>query len=351
MQLSEFSYQLPPSLIAQTPSTVRDESRLLHITPHSFEHRTFVEFPDLLRRGDLLVVNDTRVIKARLRGEKDTGGRAEILIEQMEGEFDALCQVRVSKPLKPGRFVSVGEGVDRVRIEVLERVGQFYRLRFPYPLPALLERFGETPLPPYIARDIEQLDSDEDAQRYQTVYARHPGAVAAPTAGLHFTDRLLEQIKARGVMIVSITLHVGAGTFQPVRVNDLSEHRMHSERYEISAGTAQAINRCRHGGGRVIAVGTTVVRTLESRVGAKNQIEAGSGTTSLFITPGYQFRAVDALLTNFHLPRSTLLMLVCAFGGRDRVMSAYAEAIARGYRFFSYGDACFFDRAHVEGER
>ncbi|MFP6815872.1 MAG: tRNA preQ1(34) S-adenosylmethionine ribosyltransferase-isomerase QueA [Pseudomonadales bacterium] len=350
MQLSEFSYQLPPSLIAQRPSAVRDASRLLRITAHSFEHRTFVEFPDLLRRGDLLVVNDTRVIKARLRGEKDTGGHAEILIEQIEGEFVALCQVRVSKPLKPGRFVSVGEGVGGVRIEVLERVGQFYRLRFPQPVSALLERFGETPLPPYITRDIGQLDSDEDAERYQTVYAQHPGAVAAPTAGLHFTDRLLEQIKARGVTIASITLHVGAGTFQPVRVNDLSTHRMHSERYEISAGTAQAVNRCRHNGGRVIAVGTTVVRALESGIDARNQVAAGGGATSLFITPGYQFLAVDALLTNFHLPRSTLLMLVCAFGGRERVMSAYAEAIARGYRFFSYGDACFFERAPAERE-
>ncbi|MCZ6711021.1 MAG: tRNA preQ1(34) S-adenosylmethionine ribosyltransferase-isomerase QueA, partial [Gammaproteobacteria bacterium] len=320
------------------------------ISQRKCEHLTFVEFPNLLGRGDLLVVNDTRVIKARLRGEKDSGGQAELLIERIEGELEALCQVRVSKPLKPGRFVTVGGLVSGARIEVLERVGQFYRLRFPGPVLALLERFGETPLPPYIARDINQLDSDEDAQRYQTVYAKHPGAVAAPTAGLHFTDRLLEQITARGVMIVSITLHVGAGTFQPVRVNDLSEHRMHSERYEIPAAAAQEINRCRNNGGRVIAVGTTVVRTLESRIGTDNQIIAGRGATSLFITPGYQFRAVDALLTNFHLPRSTLLMLVCAFAGHDRVMSAYAEAIARGYRFFSYGDACFFSRASVEKE-
>lgn len=343
MHLSEFSYRLPASLIAQTPRAVRDASRLLRVTQADCEHLRFAELPDLLRAGDLLVVNDTRVIKARLRGKKDSGGKAELLIERIQGEFEALCQVRVSKPLKPGRFVTVGDLVNGARLEVLERVGEFYRLRFPCPVLALLERCGETPLPSYINRDIEQPGSQEDAERYQTVYAQNPGAVAAPTAGLHFTDRLLERIEARGVLVEPVTLHVGAGTFQPVRVDDLSEHRMHSERYEISIDAARAINRCRRTGGRVIAVGTTVVRTLESTVGVDGEVVAGGGETNLFITPGYAFRVVDALLTNFHLPESTLLMLVCAFGGHDRVMAAYATAIERGYRFFSYGDACFFE--------
>jgi S-adenosylmethionine:tRNA ribosyltransferase-isomerase len=341
MQRSDFSYRLPAPLIAQTPAATRDGSRLLRIGANHCEHLAFADLPNLLQAGDLLVVNDTRVIKARLRGEKDSGGQAELLVERIESDFEALCQVRVSKALKPGRLVVVADrSTDAVRLEVLGRVGQFYRLRFSAPVLSVLERYGETPLPPY----IERADTAVDAQRYQTVFGRNPGAVAAPTAGLHFTDGLLETIRDRHVEIESVTLHVGAGTFQPVRVEDLTDHTMHSERYEISTQAAEAITACRRRGGRVIAVGTTVVRTLESAADAEGVVVAGSGETSLFVTPGYQFRVVDGLLTNFHLPESTLLMLVCAFGGFERVMSAYATAIAERYRFFSYGDACFLER-------
>jgi len=346
MHLRDFAYQLPESLVAQTPAAARDASRLLRVLPHDCEHLRFNDFPDLLRSGDLLVVNDTRVIKARLRGEKDSGGQAELLVERIESDDRALCQVRVSKPLKPGRFVVIGDPVSGTRLEVLERAGEFYRLRFPDSVSATLERYGQTPLPPY----IERPDTPLDSERYQTVYGDKPGAVAAPTAGLHFTRELLAKIAAGGVEIQRITLHVGAGTFQPVRVDDLREHRMHAERYEISARTASAIRRCRAAGGRVVAVGTTVVRTLESAASADGMVVAGSGETSLFITPGYEFRVVDALLTNFHLPGSTLLMLVCAFGGYERVMAAYAAAIEGEHRFFSYGDACFFERAGAMSE-
>jgi S-adenosylmethionine:tRNA ribosyltransferase-isomerase len=343
MRLRDFRYQLPDSLIAQTPSEVRDASRLLRITQTQLEHMTFANLPDLLHPGDLLVVNDTEVIKARLHGEKDSGGQLELLVERIEGDHDALCQARVSKPLKPGRYVTVGGQQRSVRLEVLERVGRFYRLRFPCPVLDLLEQLGETPLPPYIRRDARSADWLEDDERYQTVYGRHPGAVAAPTAGLHFTQALLEQIQARQVALARVTLHVGAGTFLPVRVDKLEDHQMHAERYRVSAEAAQAVADCKSRGGRVVAVGTTVVRTLESAAGNDGSLSAGSGETSLFITPGYQFRVVDALLTNFHMSESTLLMLVCAFAGRDRVMAAYATAIAEGYRFFSYGDACLFD--------
>ncbi|MDH3640734.1 MAG: tRNA preQ1(34) S-adenosylmethionine ribosyltransferase-isomerase QueA [Gammaproteobacteria bacterium] len=338
MQTSDFSYQLPESLIAQAPAPQRDASRLLRVMAGKCEHLWFAEFPNLLRAGDLLVLNDTRVIKARLRGEKDSGGQAELLIERIEADRLALCQVRVSKPLKPGRFVTVGSH----RLEVVEREGQFYRLRFSQPVVAVLDEHGEVPLPPYIVREHATAHADED--RYQTVYGRVPGAVAAPTAGLHFTQALLEQISERGVDIARVTLHVGAGTFQPVRVKNLSEHVMHAERYDISADTAHAIRECRARGGRIVAVGTTVVRTLESAALEDGEVQAGVGETALFITPGYDFRAVDVLLTNFHLPESTLLMLVCAFAGYQRVMNAYVTAVAAGYRFFSYGDACFFER-------
>lgn len=308
----------------------------MHITRGGVEHLGFQQFPDLLKPGDLLVVNDTRVIKARLVGHKDSGGQAEVLIERIVDETKALCQVRVSKALKPGRRIRVGDA----ELEVLGRSGDFYRLGFPSDVLAFLEDRGETPLPPYIQRGAEPVD----AHRYQTVYGKRPGAVAAPTAGLHFTEDLLEQVRGRGVDIAEVTLHVGAGTFQPVRVDDVSQHRMHAERYEINGSAARALSECRARGGRVIAVGTTVVRTLESAVGEGGDVQAGQGETDLFITPGFRFRAVDALLTNFHLPQSTLLMLVCAFAGHERVMAAYAEAVSAGYRFFSYGDACFMER-------
>lgn len=340
MRVEDFRYELPGRLIAQSPPARRDASRLLHVAGEGLEHLQFTDFPALLRPGDLLVLNDTRVIKARLHGEKDSGGRAEILVERIESDREALCQVRVSKPLKPGRTLRVG----RFELAVKGREGDFYRLAFPGTVTQVLEAAGEVPLPPY----IERAPDAADAERYQTVYGARPGAVAAPTAGLHFSHAMLEALPEQGVETATVTLHVGAGTFQPVRVSDLSCHRMHFERYEIGPAAADAIARCRARGGRVVAVGTTVVRTLEAAAEpCTGTVAAGQAETDLFITPGYRFAAVDALLTNFHLPESTLLMLVCAFAGYDRVMAAYRAAVAAEYRFFSYGDAMFLERADV----
>ena len=308
----------------------------MHLGADGLEHRQFGDLPRLLAPGDLLVVNDTRVINARLRGVKDTGGSVELLVERIETDRVALCQARSSKPLRPGRVVNVSGW----RLGVVEREGEFFRLEFPVAVGGFLERFGETPLPPY----IERAPGPCDSRRYQTVYAARPGAVAAPTAGLHFSERLFKRLAERGVAVSAITLHVGAGTFQPVRTEDIARHRMHVESYEISTETAVSIQACRQARGRVVAVGTTVVRALETAAASAHGIGAGSGETGLFITPGYRFRAVDALLTNFHLPESTLLMLVCAFAGYDSVMGAYAEAVAARYRFFSYGDAMFCER-------
>ncbi len=333
MLRSEFDYDLPVSLIAQFPLPERTSSRLLDIRAENAVHRVFVDLPTLLQEGDLLVVNDTKVIKARLRGKKDSGGSAEILIERVLNADEALCQVRVSKPLKTKRLIHLG-GNDLL---VLGREGEFYRLKFPAGVQAVLAKYGEVPLPPYVQRSPRP----EDAERYQTVYGAVPGAVAAPTAGLHFSDDLFSRLEARGVEIAKVTLHVGAGTFQPVRTERLEEHHMHTERYDISSAAVDAISGCRNRGRRVVAVGTTVVRTLESATDKDGMLHAGGGETDLFIVPGYCFKTVDALLTNFHLPASTLLMLVCAFGGFKRVMSAYREAIADNYRFFSYGDAMF----------
>ncbi|MDE0350945.1 MAG: tRNA preQ1(34) S-adenosylmethionine ribosyltransferase-isomerase QueA [Gammaproteobacteria bacterium] len=333
MRRSDFRYALPKRLIAQAPLAERAASRLLVLDGDGVAHRRFTDLVDLLRPDDLLVLNDSRVLKARLFGTKDSGGQAEILVERMESAREALCQVRVSKALKAGRTVSVGGEA----LLVVARCGAFYRLRFPKDVGEFLEAYGEVPLPPYVERPA----GPEDAARYQTVYADRPGAVAAPTAGLHFDDALLRKIEARGGRIVRVTLHVGAGTFQPVRTEDVSRHRMHEERYEVPAETACALNARK---GRVVAVGTTVVRTLESAIDRDGHVRAGPGTTALFIVPGYRFRAVDALVTNFHLPESTLIMLVAAFAGYDRVMDAYREAVAREYRFFSYGDAMFCER-------
>ena len=334
MRRSDFSYHLPKHLIARTPLPGRTDSRLLELNGDAVTHRRFDEIVDLLRPDDLLVVNDTRVIKARLRAVKDSGGRAEILIERIESADTAFCQVRVSKALHPERSLSVnGETVT-----VLARRGEFYLLRFPGDMLEFLDAHGCTPLPPYIARPANA----EDEERYQTVYGKHPGAVAAPTAGLHFDDTLLRAIAAGGVGIAPVTLHVGAGTFQPVRTEDLSRHRMHVERYEVPEKTARAVNAC---SGRVVAVGTTVVRTLESAADGDGQVRSETGQTDLFIAPGYAFRVVDALVTNFHLPQSTLLMLVSAFAGHARVMHAYAEAVRDSYRLLSYGDAMFCERA------
>ncbi len=336
MQKSDFSYPLPRDLIAQAPLPGRDQSRLLRLCDGGVQHRRMRDLPELLTAGDLVVVNDTQVIKARLRGIKDSGGAVEVLVERIESERVALCQARSSKPLKAGRTLDVAGG----RLSVLERSGEFFRLQFPEAVTAFLEKNGEIPLPPYIDRAATPCDSG----RYQTVYAANPGAVAAPTAGLHFSQALFDSLAERHVQVARITLHVGAGTFQPVRVEDLSRHRMHAERYVITQDTAAAVRACRAAGHRVVAVGTTVVRALESAADECGDVCAGAAETRLFITPGYRFRAVDALLTNFHLPESTLLMLVCAFAGYDRVMAAYANAVREGYRFFSYGDAMLTER-------
>jgi S-adenosylmethionine:tRNA ribosyltransferase-isomerase len=337
MLRSDFHYELPPSLIAQRPAAQRSASRLLCLEPGGgLADRVMADFAELLDPRDLLVFNDARVIPARLRGVKDSGGQVEVLIERVLSVQEALAQVRASKPPKAGSHLQLAHGA--LVAEVLGREGEFYKLRFAVDdLQAALEQHGDLPLPPYIGHAPE----DEDRSRYQTVFARVPGAVAAPTAGLHFDEALLAAIAARGVETGFVTLHVGAGTFQPVRVDDLAEHRMHAERVGVSAELAQRIAAARERGGRVVAVGTTVVRALETATGEDGIAHAFDGETRLFITPGYRFRAVDALLTNFHLPESTLLMLVSAFGGHERVMAAYRHAVGQGYRFFSYGDAMF----------
>lgn len=338
MQRQDFTYSLPEELIARHPLAERSASRLLYLPASGpFVHHTFRVLPDLLRSGDVLVLNDTAVIKARLRGTKDSGGAAEVLVERITGEREALCQVRVSKPLKTGRRIRLDGGRE---LTVLGREGEFYRLSFGGAVLEVLDACGEIPLPPYLERGVEAADE----QRYQTVFAENPGAVAAPTAGLHFDQGLLAQVAAGGVQIARVTLHVGAGTFQPVRVDDISAHRMHAEWYSVLPEAAAVINAARQAGGRVIAVGTTVVRTLESVTDAEGTVQPGQGETRLFITPGYRFRAVDAFVTNFHLPETTLLMLVCAFGGTERVLAAYAGAVASGYRFFSYGDAMYLEK-------
>jgi S-adenosylmethionine:tRNA ribosyltransferase-isomerase len=345
VRLTDFDYHLPPELIAQHPAAERAASRLLHVDARGALHdRRFPDLAALLQPGDLLVVNDTRVIKARLHGRKDSGGEVEILVERVLDEHRVLAMVRASKPLKPGRRVLLADGVEA---EMLGREGEFFELRFSAPQAAaaadnvldILARHGELPLPPYITHAAV----DEDESRYQTVYAREPGAVAAPTAGLHFDERLLETLAARGVERASLTLHVGAGTFQPVRVDDVSAHVMHSEWYRIPQATVDAIARTKAGNGRVVAVGTTALRALESAA-AGGELVAGTAETRLFIVPGYEFRVVERLVTNFHLPKSTLLMLVSAFAGSDNIRRAYEHAVRHRYRFFSYGDAMFLER-------
>jgi S-adenosylmethionine:tRNA ribosyltransferase-isomerase len=352
LKLSDFDYDLPEHLIAQSPAANRTDSRLLRLTGGEIVHGRFTDLAKILRAGDLLVMNDTRVVKARLLATKDSGGSAEVMLERVllpdENEigaasYEALCQVRVSKPLKSGRTLQVADS----QIECVGRQGEFYHLRFPEPVFDFLERHGQLPLPPYIARGgSEAPEAATDEERYQTVFARHQGAVAAPTAGLHFSEEMLEQLNQQGIGTAFVTLHVGAGTFQPVRHEDLSAHVMHEEYFQIEEDVVTSIEQTKARGGRVVAVGTTVIRTLEGAIAAGG-LAAGSGSTRLFITPGFSFQVVDALITNFHLPKSTLMMLVSAFGGYDLVMSAYAKAVGREYRFFSYGDAMFIERARV----
>jgi S-adenosylmethionine:tRNA ribosyltransferase-isomerase len=339
MRRSDFQYELPEALIARHPLPERSGGRLLHLDGRTGDYidRAVRDLPSLLRQGDLLVFNDTRVVPARLFGSKESGGRIEILLERFVGTSRALVQLRASKPARPGTTIALPGG------EVATVVGRdddFWLVEFAADARAVFERHGEMPLPPYLSRRAEPADSE----RYQTVYAREPGAVAAPTAGLHFDAGLLAGCREAGAEFAYVTLHVGAGTFQSVRADDLAEHRMHAETVDVPAPTCDAVAAARARGARVIAVGTTAVRALESAV-HDDALRPFAGETRLFITPGRRFRVVDALVTNFHLPESTLLMLVCAFAGREHVLRAYAHAVAAGYRFFSYGDAMFVEPA------
>ena len=339
-RLSDFDFELPPELIAQFPLADRTASRLLHVTDAVIEDRVFSDVKTLLRPGDLLVMNNTKVIKARLRGHKETGGAVEALIERVTGVHEAISMVRASKsPKAGGRLVfEAPDGTERFA-SVTGRQGEFFKLAFDEPVLEVLESVGKIPLPPYIERAAD----DNDASRYQTVYAEHPGAVAAPTAGLHFSQALLDELRQMGVQETFVTLHVGAGTFQPVREENLEEHTMHSEWFEISTETAEAINRAKREGRRVVAVGSTSLRAVESASTGPGVVAAGPMDTQLFIAPGYRFNIADVMITNFHLPKSTLVMLVAAIFGRERIMQAYRHAVQERYRFFSYGDACFFE--------
>jgi S-adenosylmethionine:tRNA ribosyltransferase-isomerase len=338
-RVSDFDFALPPELIAQHPATERSAARLLDGRTWPPADRVFRELPGLLEPGDLLVFNDTRVIKARLLGVKATGGSVEALIERALPNREVLAHLRASKSPRPGSRVRFADAFDA---EVLGRTGPddaLFRLRFPDEPLALLERHGHVPLPPYITH----ADTEEDERRYQTIFAAQPGAVAAPTAALHFDESVLDALAQRGVQRASVTLHVGAGTFQPVRGEEIGAHRMHSEWFDIPEATVAAIAATRERGGRVVAVGTTTLRALESAA-LGGALEAGSRDTDIFITPGFAFRVVDVLVTNFHLPRSTLMMLVSAFAGYEHVRTLYAHAIDVRYRFFSYGDAMLLER-------
>ena len=337
MDLSQFDYDLPESLIAQTPAADRCQSRLLYVSDH-LKDLQFTQFVDLLKPGDLLVMNNTRVIPARLFGLKPSGGKVEIMLERITAEFTALAQLKSSKSLKPEQEIIVS---DDVKLTVKKKLENFYELQAKgKSFQSLLDKYGQLPLPPYIKRDPDQTDDS----RYQTVYAKESGAVAAPTAGLHFDDTILTRIQNKGIEITELTLHVGAGTFQPVRIDDVTQHKMHREWFEINSQVVKQIQQIRRAGGRIVAIGTTTVRALESAFLVNQLRQPVKTETDIFIYPGFKFNVVDALLTNFHLPKSTLLMLVSAFAGYDRVMQAYQHAVKEKYRFFSYGDAMFLGR-------
>jgi S-adenosylmethionine:tRNA ribosyltransferase-isomerase len=353
MQRTDFTYYLPPELIAQHPPSERGDSRLLVLDGNSGEvgHHHFSELPGLLRENDLLVFNNTRVIPARLWGQKTSGGRLEILVERVTGTHTAFAHIRCSKSPKAGAVLELcareGEPPGPYRLTVTGRDGDLFGVSSAGgpAITDVLAAIGHMPLPPYIGR----VDEPADRERYQTVYAERDGAVAAPTAGLHFSEGLLARLAASGIRRATVTLHVGAGTFQPVRANAIEEHVMHAEYVEVDGAVCAAVEETRERGGRVVAVGTTAVRALET-ASREGEIQPFCGDTDIFIYPGYRFRSVDAMVTNFHLPESTLLMLVSAFAGRGHIMTAYAEAIARGYRFFSYGDAMFItSRASLQG--
>jgi S-adenosylmethionine:tRNA ribosyltransferase-isomerase len=343
LTLDDFDFPLPPELIAQHPARERTASRLLHLDGKALHDRQFASLPQLVRPGDLLVFNDTRVIKARLFGQKESGGQIEVMIERVVDRQRAVAQIRASKSPKPGSRIVLENSF---ALTVKSRTGEqseFFALELvgDGDLYALIEQHGHLPLPPYITHAAEI----DDESRYQTVFARQPGAVAAPTAGLHFDEAMLAQLTAQGAELAWLTLHVGAGTFQPVRVHDLAEHHMHSEHFDIPQATVDAVARTRARGGRVIAVGTTSLRALEAAA-QNGELRAGAAETDIFITPGYRFRVVDRLITNFHLPKSTLLMLVSAFAGTAMIRRAYLHAIAERYRFFSYGDAMLIEKTN-----
>ncbi|WP_374566875.1 tRNA preQ1(34) S-adenosylmethionine ribosyltransferase-isomerase QueA [Nitrosomonas sp.] len=342
MKTEDFDFYLPAGLIAQFPAGQRNSSRLLYLDSrqHCWQDTLFSSLSNYLRAGDVMVFNDTKVIKARLFGKKESGGKVEVLVERILDDRHVLAAIRASHAPKPDSRLWLA---DAIPVTVIAREEEFYTLRFEHALPVaeLLQCYGQLPLPPYINRPA--IDSDE--ARYQTVYARNAGAVAAPTAGLHFDQNMMDHLRSLGITIAYVTLHVGAGTFQPVRVAHIADHSMHSESYHIPQATVDAIQKAQFAGGRVLAVGTTSLRALEACASAhQGHLAAGHGETRIFITPGYRFQVVERLLTNFHLPRSTLLMLVSAFAGIDNIRDAYQHAIKEQYRFFSYGDAMLIER-------
>ncbi len=341
MRTTDFNFYLPDDLIAQFPTAERGASRLLRLNGKdgSLEDTFFNQLPKHLKKGDVLIFNDTRVIKARLAGVKSTGGTIEVMIERILGEYSALAHIRASKSPKVGSMLRLADAFD---VEVTARQDDLFVIKIHHEqnILTLLSQYGSLPLPPYITHQADSTDEE----RYQTVYAKNEGAVAAPTAGLHFDDAMLNHLQSLGIQIAYVTLHVGAGTFQPVRVDNISEHKMHSELYEIPQATVDAIHEAQASGGVVTAVGTTALRALESAA-RTGTLLAGHGETDIFITPGYEFKVVERLLTNFHLPKSTLLMLISAFAGFDFVMKAYEHAVLQRYRFFSYGDAMLIERA------
>lgn len=341
MRTTDFDFYLPDELIAQFPTPERSASRLLRLDGKSgqLSDYGFRNLPEFLQPNDLLILNDTRVIKARLTGEKASGGKIEIMVERLLDTHRLLAQIRASRSPKPGSLIRIADAFDA---EVMTRQDDLFLLEIRSPTPAieLIDQYGSLPLPPYISHKAD----GHDEERYQTVFAREPGAVAAPTAGLHFDDAMMDRLQAAGIAIAYVTLHVGAGTFQPVRVDNIHEHKMHSELYSVSQATVDAIQHAQAKGGKVTAVGTTALRALESAA-RSGELQDGSGETDIFITPGYRFQVVERLLTNFHLPKSTLLMLVSAFAGTENIKNAYQHAIEEKYRFFSYGDAMLIERA------
>ncbi len=341
--LSDFDFDLPSELIAQVPLPERSASRLLEVASDGLRDRVFTDILELLKPGDVMVFNDTRVLNARFFGVKDTGGRVEVLVERVLDTSTVLAQVRASKSPLPGALIRLADAFD---VAVGERAGEFFTLQFPGDAISLIDAYGRLPLPPYIAHEA----GEQDERRYQTVFARSPGAVAAPTAGLHFDQPLLDKLQAKGIRLAWLTLHVGAGTFQPVRTENIAEHKMHSEWFHVPLETAALVRDAKQSGHAVIAVGTTSMRALES-ASQTGELQVGSGDTQIFITPGYQFKTVTRMVTNFHLPKSTLMMLVSAFAGYERIRTAYAHAIGQRYRFFSYGDAMLLNLDPLQMEQ